>query len=104
MYGLIFRESLTLVPVMRTKFLRIFYVGLLLAGVGGCETPQFPTVVVYDSPNRFVRLEVISDANKDKGYAHPAYLTEEQVRKVMEGLYVQIDNATIGIPFLSGRR
>ncbi len=66
----------------------LMWIGVAV-GLGGCETPQFPTVNIYDSPERFVRLEVYDDGSDGRGYSHPAYISEETMAKVMKGVYVQ---------------
>lgn len=71
---------------------------IVLQGVG-CETPQFLTVMVYEDPHRQVRLQTFPGVNDGKGFAHPAYLQVEDVKKILSGIYVEIDNATLSLPF-----
>ena len=83
---------------MRWKWMvALMFVGSLL---GGCETPQVFTVMVYEDPNRQVRLQTFPGVNEGKGFAHPAFLKEEEVKKVLQGIYVEIENATLSLPFM----
>ena len=66
-----------------------------------CETPQFLTLTIYESPQRVVRLQAIPDANQGKGFSHPAYLTTKDITDVMQGLYVERGHSTFSLPFLS---
>lgn len=71
----------------------------------GCETPHFLTVKVHESPDKVVRLQAIPDARHGQGFSHPAFLTEEQVEKVLEGLVVERHTSAVSMPFMSsGRR
>ena len=70
--------------------------------LGACGTPQFPTVVIYDSPERFVRLQVMADVHEGKVFTHPVDLSEETLAKVLRGVYVEIEHSTISLPFLGG--
>ncbi|MDR4461093.1 MAG: hypothetical protein MRJ67_11350 [Nitrospirales bacterium] len=63
--------------------------GLLVAGgifLGGCQTPQFQTLKILDSPNRVVALQAMRDAYGGKGYDHPVSFTEEEMIQVMQGI------------------
>lgn len=72
----------------RFKIQYLIWIGVAI-GLGGCETPQFPTVNIYDSPERFVRLEVYADGSNGGGYSHPAYISKETMEKVMKGVYLE---------------
>jgi hypothetical protein len=62
--------------------------GLALC-LGGCSTPQFQTLKIFDSPNRVVALHVIPDAYKGRGYDHPVSITKEEMIRIMEGIRVE---------------
>ena len=62
--------------------------GLVLC-LGGCSTPQFQTLKIFDSPNRVVALHVIPDAYKGRGYDHPVSITKEEMIRIMEGIRVE---------------
>ena len=82
--------------------LRLTLPVVCLIALGACGTPQFPTVVIYDSPERFVRLQVMADANEGKVFTHPVYLSEDTLAKVLSGVFVEIENSTISFPFFGG--
>jgi hypothetical protein len=62
--------------------------GLIVVGIflGGCETPQFQTLKILDSPKRVVALQAMPDAYGGKGYDHPVSFTKEEMIKLMQGL------------------
>ena len=70
----------------------------------GCGTKanHLLTAKVYESPNQVVRLQAIPDANKGRGYTHPAYLAQERVAKVLEGLRVDKNMSPIPLAFQRG--
>ena len=73
--------------------------GMIVAFCGyliGCSTPQFFTVTIYDSPSRNVRLQTMPVMEEGKAYSHPSYVTEEQMQKVLQGLYVEDESSTLG--------
>lgn len=65
--------------------------GLMVAGIflGGCETPQFQTMKIFDSPNRVVALQVMPDAYGGKGYDHPVTMTGEEMAGMLRGLRIE---------------
>ena len=69
---------------------------LLCCYLVGCATPQFFTVTIYDSPSRNVRLQTMPVMEEGKAYSHPTYVTEEQMKKVLQGLYVEDEQSTLG--------
>ncbi len=70
----------------------------------GCGTKanHLLTAKVYESPNQVVRLQAIPDANKGRGYTHPADLSQERVAKVLEGLRVDKNMSPIPLAFQRG--
>jgi hypothetical protein len=82
--------------------LRLILPVVCLAVLGACETPQFPTVVIYDSPQRFVRLQVMGDANAGTVFTHPVDLSEDILSKILKGVYVEIESSTISTFFGGG--
>ncbi len=81
-------------------------IALMLAGGGsfGCETSQIMTVTVYEDPHRRVRLQTFPGVNEGKGFAHPAYLKEEDVKKVLRGVYVEKGHGTMSLPFIGSSK
>jgi len=72
---------------------------MVLQGMG-CSTPEVFTVMVYEDPHRQVRLQTFPGANEGKGFAHPAYLHVEQIKKILSGVNVEIGNPTLSLPFV----
>lgn len=65
------------------------WMGLMVAGgilLGGCQTPQFQTLKVLDSPNRVVALQAMRDAYGGKGYDHPVSFTNEEMIQILQGI------------------
>ncbi len=62
--------------------------GLILF-LGGCSTPQFQTLKIFDSPNRMVALRAMPDAYGGKGYDHPVTFTTEEMSRLLKGVWVQ---------------
>jgi hypothetical protein len=76
------------------RFARLM--GLMVAGIflGGCETPQFQTMSILDTPNRVVALRLMSDPYGGKGYDHPVSLTKEEMIRIIQG--VRVERGLIG--------
>lgn len=77
-------------------------VGCVLMGslLWGCETPQLFTVMVYEDPHRQVRLQTFPGVNDGKGFAHPAHLNVEDLKKILRGVNVEIGNDALSLPFM----
>jgi hypothetical protein len=71
------------------RFVRL--IGLIVVGnfLWGCETPQFQTMIILDSPNRVVALQAMSNPYGGKGYDHPVSLTKEEMIRVLQGVRVE---------------
>ena len=70
----------------------IVVVGILVGLVlffGGCGTPQFQTLTIFDSPNRVVALRVMPDAYGGQDFDHPASFTTEEMSEILRGVRVQ---------------
>ena len=68
---------------------RAFLLPLLLSA---CAIPQVPSRVVYEDPVNYVRLETdqyVLPEWPPSYFAHPATLTQEQVRKILKALTVR---------------
>lgn len=59
----------------------------VLMGLMGCSTPQFTTLVIYDTPSAFVRLEVDRTVGP-AGHSHPAHVSRDQMAAVLQGIVV----------------
>jgi hypothetical protein len=62
---------------------------ILLAGVTACQIKQFPTLIMYESPTRFVRLEADPSVSPRAGHSHPVSLTTEEMAAVLSGLMIE---------------
>ena len=63
----------------------------LLAACGG--TPHVVTQKVYEDLNREVGLQIVSERSQGQTFSHPAYLKESDIANVMNGLYVERQEA-----------
>ena len=65
--------------------------GLMVAGIfiEGCETPQFQTMSILDTPNRVVALQAMPNPYGGKGYDHPVSLTKEEMIRILQGVRVE---------------
>ncbi len=63
-------------------------VGLALS-LGACETTQFQTLKILDSPNRVVALQAMPKAYGGKGYDHPVSLTTEEMSQLLKGVRIE---------------
>jgi hypothetical protein len=83
--------------------IRTFFGLVLLSGImafpSGCAAPHFFTVTIYESPDRVVKLQAVSDANHGKGFSHPLDISVEALSQVMRGLRIEIHNTAFSLPF-----
>lgn len=54
-----------------------------------CESRQFTTMTIYESPASFVRLESDPMARENKGHSHPVSITSEEMAAVLSGLMIE---------------
>ncbi len=73
---------------------------LLLAA---CATPGAPTLTVYEDANRVVRLQTMPDGHDGKPFSHPAALKEDDVARVLRGLYVETQDAPLSRMLSGGK-
>ena len=71
---------------------------ILLFNLAACQTRQFPTMTLYESPTSFVRLEADPTA-RDAGHSHPVSVTDEEMAAVLSG--VMIDEPPPLLSFLN---
>lgn len=65
---------------------------LLVALLSACAIPQVPSRIVYEDPVNYVRLETDQNVLPEwppSYFAHPAALSQEQVRKILKALTVR---------------
>ena len=62
--------------------------GLILVSIflSGCQSPQFQTLKILDTPNRVVALQAMPDAYGGKGYDHPVSFTKEEMIQILQGI------------------
>jgi hypothetical protein len=79
---------------MMKRFARMMGLILFVMVLGGCETPQFQTIRILDSPDQVVALQAMSDPYGGKGYDHPVSLTNEEMIRILQG--VQVERSRLG--------
>jgi hypothetical protein len=62
---------------------------ILLIELTSCQNRQFPTLSVYESPTRFVRLEADPAVSPRDGHGHPVSLTTDEMAAVLLGLTIE---------------
>jgi hypothetical protein len=55
----------------------------------GCASPRFTTLVVYETPHAFVRLETDPTVEKDSGHSHPAHIPPEIMAAALAGIVIE---------------
>ena len=73
------------------------WLSLGFAALAGCASGQFPTLIIYDTPQAFVRLEADRTVWQHAEYSHPANISTEQMAAVLRGIVVQ--EPLIRLPF-----
>ncbi len=87
---------------MMNSVLRVMSVLLTLSLPSCAGQEHLLTVKVYDGPNQVVRLQAIPEATKGGGYSHPAFLSEEQIVRVLEGLRVEKNTSLVPLVLQRG--
>ncbi|MGD9726930.1 MAG: hypothetical protein AB7R40_00100 [Nitrospiraceae bacterium] len=60
---------------------------ILLFHLTACQSRQFPTMTLYESPTSFVRLEA-DPTVRNAGHSHPVSMTEEEMAAVLSGIMI----------------
>lgn len=60
-----------------------------LAALGGCTSGPGITLVIYETPQAFVRLEMDRTVIEGTGHTHPAHISSELMASVLRGIIVQ---------------
>lgn len=55
----------------------------------GCAPAQFTTLMIYETPHSFVRLEVDRTLDHGAGHSHPSDISSEQMAAVLRGITIQ---------------
>jgi hypothetical protein len=61
----------------------------LLFSVVACQSRQFPTMTLYESPASCVRLEADPRVRGDTGHSHPVSVTEDEMAAVLSGMMIE---------------
>ena len=70
-------------------FVRLACLSLGFAALAGCASGQFPTLTIYDAPQAYVRLQADRSVWQHAEYSHPANISTERMRAVLQGIVVQ---------------
>lgn len=62
---------------------------LVFAALVGCAPGQFTTLVIYDKPEAFVRLEADRTVGSGRGHSHPASMSLQHMRAVLSGITIE---------------
>ena len=54
-----------------------------------CQSRQFPTMTLYESPASFVRLEADPTVRNTEGHSHPVSITTEEMTAVLSGVMIE---------------
>lgn len=60
-----------------------------VAAFVGCAPTQFTTLMIYETPQSFVRLEVDRTLEPETGHSHPSDISSEQMAAVLRGITIQ---------------
>ena len=69
----------------------------ILALLAACSTGSVLTAKIHENKEWIVRLQSVSGANGNKGYAHPSSVTQQQLVQVLEGLYIESDYSSVSV-------
>ena len=83
-----FRVSVTAETLMNQLFHWLVLVPLSLGLVAGCASGPFITATLYDSPAKYVRLQLDRTVKKGAEHSHPTALSPEQMAAVLAGVRV----------------
>ena len=57
-----------------------------------CSTGSVLTAKIHENKDWTIRLLTVPGGNAGKGYSHPSDITQEQLLRVLEGLYIEDGN------------
>ncbi len=61
----------------------------LFLSLAACQSRQFPTMILYESPASFVRLEADPMVRENAEHSHPVSITTEQMSAALSGLMIE---------------
>lgn len=67
----------------------------MIALLVACATPGTQTQAIYEDKNRVVGVQTVHDGNDGKPFSHPAVVSEDDVTRVLRGLYVETRNVSL---------
>ncbi len=74
---------------------------LAIAMLTGCgSASHFPTVTIYESSEQFVKLYHVPVKNHGVEFSHPTSISEEAMRKILEGVMVQEYHGSAPLPLM----
>jgi hypothetical protein len=68
------------------KLLLVTAAGLVFCG---CAAPRFTTLVIYETPHAFVRLETDPTVTPGGGHSHPAHIPTEIMAAALAGIVIE---------------
>ena len=75
--------------LVTNRLLSLFLLACVSAGLAtACAPGQFPTVTIYETPDKYVRLEFDRTVKKGEEHSHPISLTPEQIAAVLGGVRI----------------
>ena len=85
---------------MSNPLARIIFVTVisLLTGCGGAS--HFPTVTIYESSEQYVKLYHVPVKNHGVEFSHPTSISEEAMRKILEGVMIQEYHGSAPLPLM----
>jgi hypothetical protein len=66
----------------------------------GCGASMFPTVTIYESSEQFVKLYHVPVKNHGVEFSHPTSISEEAMRKILEGVMIQEYHGAAPLPLM----
>jgi hypothetical protein len=85
---------------MRSNIVKIMVVAALSYLVACAGTDKFSTVTIYESKEQFVKLYHVPVKNHGVEFTHPTSISEEAMRKVLEGVMVQEYHGAAPLPLM----
>lgn len=65
-----------------------------------CGASKFPTVTIYESSEQFVKLYHVPVKNHGVEFSHPTSISEEAMRKILEGVMIQEYHGAAPLPLM----
>ena len=85
---------------MSKKIASVVVVAALSFTMGCGGASKFPTVTIYESSEQFVKLYHVPVKNHGVEFNHPTSISEEAMRKILEGVMVQEYHGSAPLPLM----